>query len=321
MVKLRSLVTGGTGAVGPELVQQLTAQGQDVRVLARHLPAIPLPKVDYVRGDICDAEALRLASVGVDTVYHLVAAIHNPNPSKPDEYHRVNVEGTRLLVNAAVTAGVRRFVCFSTISVYGHSGGQAEWLTEQSPLHPDTWYGETKAHAEQIVLAARGMESVVLRLAAVYGSRMKGNYASLVRMAQQGLFVPIGPGNNRRTLIATHDAAAGAILAATHPQAVGQIYNLTDGNVHTFAEIVQAVYAAWGRSAPRWHIPLRPVRWAAGLSELAFALVGKRSPIHRGRVDKLIEDMAVDGTKIQRELGFVPQITDLNEGWRKALMC
>lgn len=290
-----------------------------MRVLARRPPTHPLPAVEYVTGDICDVAALHRAAAGAETIYHLVAAIHNPNPSKPDEYHRVNVEGTRLLVNAALASGARRFVFFSTVSVYGNSAGRAEWLTEASPLHPDTWYGETKAHAEQIVLAARGIERVVLRVAAVYGPRLKGNYASLVRMARRGLFIPIGPGQNRRTLIATHDAAAGAILAAAHPAADGQIYNLTDGSVHTFAEIVQAVYAACQRPAPRWHIPLRPVRWAARLSELAFGLAGKRSPIHRGRVDKLIEDMAVSGAKIQHDLGFRPAITDLREGWMRAV--
>jgi UDP-glucose 4-epimerase len=319
------LITGGTGAVGPQLVRQILAQGHEVRVLSRQkLPASmpPLTHLTHIAADICDSAALINAMRGADAVYHLAATIHNPNPTKSDAYIRVNVEGTRAVVGAAVTAGVRRVVFFSSISVYGNSQAQADWLTEDAPLHPDTWYGETKAHAEQIVLAEHRIERVVLRVATVYGPRIKGNYASLVKAIKRGVFVPIGPGTNRRTLVAVEDVARGAILAATHPQANGQIYNLTDGTVHTFNDIVNAIYTALGKRSPisGWHVPLGTIKLAAWATELVFGAAGKRSPIHRGRVEKLVEDMAVSGAKIQYELGFCPQVTNLVEGWRKALI-
>jgi len=94
---------------------------------------------------------------------------------------------------------------------------------------------------------------------------------------------------------------------------------VSDGRTHTFAEILRAVYASLGKSPPRLHVPLGAAHLAADVSERAFALVGARSPIHRARVDKLGEDMAVSGDKFMRATVFIPQKTDLMSAWRDVL--
>jgi len=94
---------------------------------------------------------------------------------------------------AAKNAGVKRVVLFSTIAVYGASDGCV--LNEMSPTHPDTFYALTKRAAEQIVLNARGADGqplgAVLRLGAVYGSRIKGNYERLTHALERHRFIPI----------------------------------------------------------------------------------------------------------------------------------
>jgi len=95
---------------------------------------------------------------GVDAVVHMAALLHivNPPPELREKYERVNIGGTATVVEAAIKAGVKRVVLFSTIAVYGPSDGRVP--NEMSPTHPDTFYAETKRAAEQIVLNARSAD-------------------------------------------------------------------------------------------------------------------------------------------------------------------
>ena len=321
-----AFVTGATGAVGPVLVWYLHEQGYRVRILTRDaacLAALP-PALDVIVGEITDSAALQRGIEGAEFVFHLAARLHinHPKPELCTEYERVNVEGTSRLVETAAGMGVVRLVFFSTVCTYGPcQPGQV--LDERAPLRPQTLYARTKCQAEKTVLAARRGRTaeplgVVLRLATVYGARMKGNYVRLVRALHKGWFVPVGRGENRRTLVCDRDAARAALLAAEQRQAAGKIYNVTDGSVHTFEQIVIAICRALGRKPPGYCLPAPPVRAVAGLVEDSLSLVGMRSPVGRWTVDKLLEDMAISGTKIQRELGFRPRV-DLATGWREVV--
>jgi nucleoside-diphosphate-sugar epimerase len=318
-MKRHALVTGAGGAIGSTLVQRLLAQGYSVRALVREsAPAAKMPEsVEVVRSDITDCRRIREAVEGRDVVFHLAAKLHISNPAAElkDEYFRVNVEGTRCLAGAARAAGVRRLVFFSTISVYGNSQ-PGQLLDEESQLRPDSWYAETKIEGEKVVLSEA--PSAVLRVAAVYGPRMKGNYVRLVEGMRRQRLALIGDGSNRRTLVHTNDVCDAAIAAAEADAAVGQIFNVTDGSVHTMLEIIAAIADALGRQPPRLQLPSRPVRFAAGLLEDGMLIIGKKSPINRAMIDKLTEDIAVSGDKIQRQLGFHPRY-DLHAGWRQTI--
>lgn len=317
-----SLVTGATGTVGPTLVNALLAQGVQVRLLSRHpvSPGLFPDSVEPITGDITDPGAISTALAGVSVLFHLAAKLHvaNPTPEMRAEYERVNVEGTRVLVEAAQAAGARRVVLFSTVSVYGPTG--LEPVDENSPPHPDTIYAETKLRAEEIALSARDLNSgeplaAVLRMAAIYGPRMKGNYATLVNALSRRRFLPVGNGKNLRTLIFDRDAVTAAVLAARHPFAAGQIFNVSDGSVHSLRDIIAAICAAMGRRPPRGFVPLGAARLAAAAADSALAVTG-RSPRLTKVVDKFTETVAVRADRIQQELGFQPKY-DLKRGWQE----
>jgi UDP-glucose 4-epimerase len=321
-----ALVTGATGAIGPILAQRLVAAGYQVKALVRHQPPLGLlpEPVELICGDIADSEALCQATTNVTVVFHLAAKLHltNPSPALASEYERVNVEGTRCVVAAARAAGVQRLVYFSTISVYGPGDGQAVF-SETSPLNPQTLYAHTKSRAEALVLAATQPDTgkplgVVLRLAAIYGPRVKGNYARLIQALRRGWFVPVGPGLNRRTLVYEQDVATGAILAAKLGRAAGQIYNVTDGQPAPFNEILRAICQGLGRHPPRRYVPVYPLHLLAGWAEWGFGRLGRTPPVGRFTLAKLLEDVAVSGQKLQRELGFQPQY-DLTRGWQATI--
>lgn len=318
---MKVLVTGATGALGPSLVKALMEDSHDVRILVRTQRAdFSSEKLEQIRGDIRNTSVLRSAVEGVDVVYHLASTLHINNPSRAlrHEYRRTNVEGTRHVVQACQSTGVRQLVFFSTISVYGCSMNH-EVLDENSPLRPKNIYTQTKCEAEQIVLSAKQAGSnkplgVILRLAAVYGPRMKGNYASLVRALRRRWFLPVGSCLNRRTMVFDQDVASAALIAAEHQKSAGQVYNITDGQVHTMQEILEAICVALGRTPPRYNLPERPCRLMAGLVEDSFRVAGKRLSFGRGTIDKFFEDIAVSGEKAQRDLGFSPQF-GLSDGW------
>ncbi len=353
------LLTGATGAVGPLVVKALYDAGYSIRTFSIDPPHAGIwpDDVEARVGDVTDVSAVRAAADGVDAVVHMAALLHivNPPPAMREKYVRVNVGGTKAVVDAAIKAGVQRVVLFSTIAVYGASGVRV--LDEMSPTCPDTFYGQTKLDAEQIVLKARRADGVplgtVLRFGAIYGSRIKGNYERLTRalagnlgtrsrsfdcssgsqLRKSGLlghvsklpwhvphfpFIPVGNGLNRRTLIYDKDVGRAVVQVVSHPAAAGRLYNVTDGGFHSMNEIIEAICLALGRKPPRLSLPVGPIRIVAGLIETGYRVMGIKTPVTKAIIDKYTEDIAVDGSLFQKEIGFVPQY-DLKTGWRDAV--
>jgi nucleoside-diphosphate-sugar epimerase len=318
------LVTGATGAVGPQVVAALSAAGHRIRTLSLDSPESDTSSeaIETQIGDVTDPIVVQLAMRGVDAVIHLAALLHiaNPLPELKPKYEKINAGGTKTVMEAARQSNVKRVVYFSTIAVYGDSKNQV--LNEETWPQPRTFYEQTKLEAEKVVLNATSLSGqpigTVLRLAAVYGSRIKGNYRQLVKVLAKGRFIPIGHGKNRRTLVYDKDVACAAVLALEHPGAAGKIFNVSDGEFHTLNDIITTMCAALGRKAPCFSLPIRPVRFAAGIIEDAARLLGLRPPIRRATIDKYTEDTAVDSRRIQRELGFMPKY-DLSTGWKDAV--
>ena len=320
----KCLVTGATGVMGALLVHELVREGHRVAVFVRNEGDADqfAGQVQVCRGDIRDAAAVRRATVSVDWIFHLAAKLHINDPSinSRDEYFAINVHGTELLLDAAREHGAEKFVFFSTINVYG-PGQPGQTFDETNDPAPMGIYAESKSTAEKLVIEARGCEGnnigVVLRLAAVYGSRMKGNYVRLADAIRRGRFVLVGSGENRRTLVHQSDAARAAILAA-ETAVGGSIYNVTDGSIHTLNQIIEAISAALGKSPPRLSVPVTPVRAGLAAAEGLARALRITPPVNRNLLEKFLEDIAVDGGKIRRELGFQPQV-DLQAGWQEAL--
>jgi hypothetical protein len=150
------LVTGATGIVGFSIVQALHAQGHQVRVLARNLErtrAVVPAGVDVLASDLGDPDSLVRAVAGCDTVFH-AAGMPEQWLRDPGQFHRVNVEGTRALVGAALREGIGAFIYTSTIDVFAHRPGVGydESMLATGPL--STPYERSKQLADQLVAEA-----------------------------------------------------------------------------------------------------------------------------------------------------------------------
>lgn len=288
-----TLVTGATGFVGSWLCSELVAAGMPVRGVGRRPPAMPTPGVSYHQADLLDRTGMRSALAGVESVIHLAARAHLMRDPAADpllEFRRVNVEGTRTLLEEAVRAGVSRVVFASTVKAVGEVTGAVPW-TEDTPARPVDPYGQSKLEAEELVCAARdshGLHAPILRLPAVYGPRMKGNVLRLFRLVDRGIPLPLAAVRNRRSMAFVGNVAAAALAVLRSPPAQRELFFVSDGQDLSTPELIRAIGRALGRPARLFPVP-------PGLFR-AFTTAA---------LQRLLGSLAVDSSKLIRMTGFV----------------
>lgn len=227
------LVTGVSGTLGDKIVARCLAEGAEVRGLIRQEQQIPLCTKLHctpVIGDLTDRATLGDALKGVQIVIHAAAYLGGDRALAEAS----NVQGVQHLVDAALAAGVERFVHISTVSVYGHHDGEIA-LDESSELafgHPDV-YLSTKSESERIVqqAMAKGLPGVILRpgtIVSVHNSHWGDRLVA--QLAQAVEITDVHPDDLTPWVHAENVAEIG-VLAATHPAAVGEAYNAVDRNV------------------------------------------------------------------------------------------
>lgn len=307
------LVTGATGFVGRALVAALQPQGARVRVLIRSSQALAKVGVESVVGDLTDSASLRRACTGINTVIHAAGFAHASSAATPEQSTRhwtINAEGTFQLLDAAVAAGVERFVFLSSVKVAGPPGPHCVDEAWNSPS--DTPYGQAKRAAEARVLQVGrdfGLHTVNLRLALVYGPAMQANLARFVRAVQRGWCPPLPDTGNRRSLVHVVDVAQAALLAVAHPVAKGQTYLVTDGCPYSGRELYLTLCQALKKPAPHWVFPAAILYGTAALADKGLGLIGRQGkPVHAA-LDKVLGWACYDSSRITRELGYQPEWT------------
>lgn len=314
----RVLVTGAGGFVGSHLVEDQLRRGMRVRALDLHLEALSGTRdnhLERIEGDVTNATALEQALAGVEVVYHL-ASKHLEVGIPDAEYRRVNVDGTRRLLELAAQAGVWRFVYCSTTGLMGHIANPP--ANEEAPAQPDIIYEQTKWEAEQVVreFAARAvMETVIVRPAWVYGPRCPRT-EKLFRTAEKGRFLMVGDGRCLRHPIYVGDMARGFHLAGTVTGVAGRTYILGDEQAVPIRELVDRIARTVGKPMRMLTLP----RGAAGLLfravENACLTLGRKPPLSSRSLKFFTQQTAYDTSRARRELGFAPEVS-LDEGLRR----
>lgn len=299
-----SLVTGATGFIGQNLCAALLESGIKIRILGRTKPD---SAVDYYQWDLdqpLDARALD----GVDTVFHLASKAHALSTDCYDEaeYFPVNIAGTRKLLEAAKHAGVRRFIFFSSVKTMRE--GEEQYLDECSDLLPETMYGRSKLMAEQLVLHGDYVpEPVALRLSMVYGPSNKGNLPRMIQSVRANRFPPLPEFGNRRSMVHVDDVVCAAMLAAEKPEAIGQIYIVTDGQSYSSRQIYELICQTLGKPVPSWQVPLAVLKALAKIGDGIGYMSGKRFMFDSHALNKLTDPAHYSSQKIARQLGFIPR--------------
>jgi nucleoside-diphosphate-sugar epimerase len=262
-------------------------------------------------GDIGPETDWTRAVDGVGAVVHLAARVHMTGEDASTAlplFRAVNAAGSLALARAARDAGVRRLVLLSTTTVYGdRSHGRP--FDESSPTAPATPYAQSKLEAEQLVaqaLAGSSTALVVLRPPLVYGPGAKGNFARLLSLVQRRVPLPLASIRNRRSLVFVDNLVDAIVCALDHPAAAGRTYVVSDGEDVSTPDLIARTAAALGR-------PPRLFAFPPALLRLAGRLLGRADEISR-----LLDDMAVDSSRIRAELGWRPPFS-LTEGLARSV--
>jgi UDP-glucose 4-epimerase len=250
----RVLITGGAGFIGSHLVRALLARGDDVLVLdnlstGARASLADLP-VELLVADLGDADQVRAATRGVDTVFHLGAMISVPaSLENPASCYRTNVLGSLHVLEAARRERVRRVVLASSCAVYGdHEGPVAEDAASR-PMSP---YAQSKLAMEDLArlyTSALGLQTVCLRFFNVYGPRqdVHSPYAAVIPLFIEGLLdgrppTIHGDGGQSRDFVFVEDAVQ-AMLQATQAAVGGQLFNIGQGQSRTVLELAEVLAA------------------------------------------------------------------------------
>jgi len=311
----RILVSGGNGFIGKRLLESLRNDGETATAMVRRrdLPA-PLPDdIGSRHGDLLVADTLARACDGMDTVFHCAGYAHAfaaGDRESTDLHHAVNHQGTVNLLEAAVAAGVKRFIFLSSVKAMGHPGENC--VDESWPVEPETPYGQAKRAAEQAVMAAtrrHPLHAVNLRLAMVYGAGSRGNLERMVRGVRAGWFPPLPDTGARRSLVHVADAVKAIKKAATDSAAAGETYIVADSRAYSGGEIYAAVRHALGMPASRWRCPAAVLHGAGRAGDVMQRLLARRLPLNSEIVDRLLAGECYSPARIEKTLGWRAEVS------------
>jgi dihydroflavonol-4-reductase len=311
---MKAAITGATGFLGSHLVSTFLAEGWSVAGLVhsqKKAQALPTG-LNAIVGDICDRPALDRLVEGADVVFHTVSNFRTAS-GPPESYHRINVEGTRTMMEAAMAAGVRRFVHCSTIGVHGHvvvTPGD-----EDAPFNPGDLYQKTKLEAENLVRQYVGkseMEIVIIRPCSMYGPgdlRM----LKMFRMLSKRTFLMLGPCRENFHAVYVDDVVQGFLKAATAPDINGEVFIVGGPAYIPLKEYITQAAQAVGAPMPWLRFPYFLFYYAAVLCEAICVPFKFEPPLHRRRVRFYRNNRAYNIDKARRTLGYRPH-TDLKQG-------
>jgi len=292
----RILVTGASGFIGQHLVRELSQHGYRVRAAARQPIVFDDPRIEGVAlGDMSRSFAAEYLVRGVDVIVHAAGMAHARADIPDAAYTAINVDATRQLARAARAARVKRFVLMSSIRAQV-GASHAGVVTEATPFAPDDAYGRSKQAAEDItaeLLSGSATGWTVLRPVLVYGPKVKGNMAALMRLAALPLPLPFGAMKSRRSLLSIGNLVSAIRHVLQTEAAENASFIVADNTPVTMAEIIRAVrHGLGGRSL------LLPVPEAAVSAMLRIA--GKAD-----LAERLTGELVVDAARL-RSIGWSP---------------
>ncbi len=333
-------VTGATGWLGRQLCKTLSVGDADVlenfkpgdysvraMTLAGELEAAkkePLfSKIEMTSGDVTDAESCRkfFDSPFKNGLFIHIAGIIHPKSIK--DFYRINVEGTKNLVEAAEAAGVKKMVIISSNSPLGCNPNNHHLFDENAPYNPYMNYGKSKMEMELYLKNKMAKNNItIIRPPWFYGENQPDRQTVFYKMIKDGKFPFVGDGENLRSKANVKNITQGILLAATNPKSRGEIYWIADKTaysmksmVHTISEVLDKEFGIKPKEN-KTHLPFFVGQIAEKIDATLQSLGIYHQKIHV--LSELNKNIACDISKAERELGYSPKV-DLYKGVKDAL--
>lgn len=321
-----ALVTGACGFAGGHMVDMLIEKGY--RVIATDLENAPReylnPAATFIPADITKPASLTpLFKGGIDKVFHPAAVFDYEAPWELCE--RVNVGGMKNICEASLKHKVKKFVLFSTVSVYGHPEPDELPVKEDNAKRPGTNYERSKLMQEELGLEyiKKGLPVTVVRPAPVYGPRNIYGMATILFLIAKFPILPF-PVNFDSYIVGVHvrDVCGAALFVSDKEKAVGECYNVIDNSRYSIREFIEFV-------CPLMNVHIIPIYFpqdmllkfadqAAGVAKSVSKVMGTRPFIEKDMVYYLKAIYTFSNDKL-RSLGYEFEHPDLLDGIRETI--
>ncbi len=304
------LVTGATGFTGGKLAARLVQNGEDVVAFVRptsNTRQLEKLGVDCRQVDIRDPSSVKDHFSGISRVFHIAAAYRSEHVDH-GEFHAVNVEATRNLLDASVSAGVSRFVHCSTVGVQGVIEDPP--AAEDYRFNPGDHYQQSKLDGELLALEyfRDRLPGSVVRPVGIYGPG-DTRFLKLFRPIQKGRFVMVGKGDVLYHMTFIDDLVDGFLLAMTEPRALGEVFTIAGPGYTTIRELVDTIADVLERPHPRLRVPFFPVYAASVVCDKLCRAINVSPPLYPRRVEFFELDRAFSTEKAERLLGYRPKVS------------
>lgn len=309
---MKVLVTGATGFVGSHVAEALLARGDAVRTLARPTSDTGLLeswKVEVIRGDLVDAEAVARACEGVDAVVHCAAKVGDWGPL--EEYRKANVEALEHLCRACVGKPLQRFVLVSSLGVYEAKDHFGTDETAPLPARHIDGYTQSKVEAEHVAERFRrdhGLPLVVLRPGFVYGPRDRTVMPRILSNLRRRLVTYFGSRQKKMNNVYVGNLADAVLLALDRPGVVGETFNITDGECVTKRVFFETIADLAGLPRPMLTYPMWLARTLCGAFEWAGKTFGFAPVLNGARLKFMGLSLDYSIRKAREHLGYEPRV-------------
>jgi len=293
------LITGGAGFLGLHICNNLAKKRQKVISYdIAKMPECERPEgLIEIVADITDKHILKKALRDVDYVVHSAAALAL---AKPEVIDTINAEGTKIVLDACIEAGVKRFIYISSTAVYGMP--KYHPIFEDAALDPMGHYGIAKAKAEKFVQEATGIEWIIIRPKSFIGTGRLGIFQLLFDWIESGRKIPVfGNGDNRFQLLSVEDLTE-AIYISTLKAPSNEVYNLGAKDFGTVNSDVGAMLKAANTGSRLVHFPSKPIKYVLRILELLHL-----SPLYRWVYDTADQESFLSIEKAEKDFGFSPK--------------
>jgi dihydroflavonol-4-reductase len=321
LVLLKILVTGATGFLGGRVISKLLEEGHEVVGLVRESSNREgVPKgTEIIEADLFDIESLKKAVQGVHVVMHF-AAYFNFYPSDEELMFKVNVEGTKNLMNACVGTDVERFIYCSSTETMG--GIRYPPANEDTELRPDFSYGESKIMAERAIRQITedtGLAHIILRPTGVMGEGDLYVIYEVVQELYNGKVFAL-PRDLSAKFMYTHidDVVSGFVAALTPMAALNNTIILCPDEPMSWEQLLELMTQYLGVKPPRLRVPGVVAKFGMLLLS-PFKNRNKMTFFWHGKsIDMISCDRVYTNEKAKRLLGWAPEVT-MAEGLKRAV--
>lgn len=321
---MKIMITGATGYIGHSLALEAARRGYTVHALVRDVRSKFLPTHTNIipfRGDITDKDSVEAAMFGCNKVMHAAALAKFSNKDNA-VFYKINVEGTRNMLEAALKLGIKKFVFTSTGAVLGPSGKNP--LRENDPriIAFENDYEISKHWAEQIVkeYARKGLFAVIVAAPRVYGPGLpvNGNILAGVLKKILAYRVAFAPANGQAVANYAYleDVVTGHFLAMEKGMA-GEKYILGGENL-SYTSFFKNICACAGKKIRVIHVPALLLKTWGLLYMLMMKLAGRDTHVSPKTISRILHNRALSCEKAVRQLGY--RITPFSEGIRKTIL-